>query len=109
MRSLAHMQGLLRGMGREVRCEMLAIREEGSEAGQPVFSRCSVIETAEDLPDGAYTLAFDGYVVSVRKEGGLWIPQDAAVPMEERSAKSDRTFRDDEVIEMMSFRKDHVA
>jgi hypothetical protein len=111
MRSLACINGLLKGMGREVPCVMLAIKEVSSEAGPPVFSRCSVIETAEDLPDGTYTLAFEGYVVSARKEGGLWIPEDAIVaePMEERSAESHQTSRNDEVIEITSFRKHHVA
>jgi hypothetical protein len=110
MRSLACIHGLLKGMGREVPCVMLAINEESSEAGPPVFTRCSVVDAAEDLPDGAYRVEFDGYSVSAKKEGGLWVPEDAVVgtPVAERSAEVHQTSRNEDVIEM-PYRKHHVA
>lgn len=81
MRSVVLIHGLLTGMGHDEPCEMLAIKESGSGASQEVFSRCSVIDASQALPDGDYRVSFDGFSVSARKEGGLWVPAADAVAM----------------------------
>jgi hypothetical protein len=111
MRSVVLIQGLLRGMGRETPCEMLAIRESQSGKNLPVYTRCSVIEAPIDLPDGDYTVTFNVYSVSARKEAGLWIPEGAAysAPVAEKSTDVRRTFRVEEAAEILPILKKHVA
>jgi hypothetical protein len=92
MRSVVLIHGLLSGMGREAVCEMLAMKEPLPHNSQTLFSRCSVIEAPQDLPDGDYTVSFSDYIVSTKKECGLWLPAGDAVevgtqrqPAKERS------------------------
>ncbi len=73
MRSVVLIHGVLRGMGLESECEMLALKATDSESRSVTYSRCSVIQTASDLPDGEYTLTFAGTSVIARREGGLWL------------------------------------
>jgi hypothetical protein len=77
MRSVVLMHGLLRGMGREVPCELLAIKESTADLSDASYSRCSVIEAPENLPDGDYSVVFATHIVAAKKEGGLWLPQTA--------------------------------
>jgi hypothetical protein len=72
--SVVLVRGVLRGMGRESTCEMLAYWQKHPETHRTVYSRCSVIGAASDLPDGEYTVAFRGGLAVVRREGGLWLP-----------------------------------
>ncbi len=76
MRAVVLVRGTLRGMGRESECEMLAMRETGADGEPPVFSLSSVITVAPDLPDGEYTVEFEGQTVRAKREGGLWLPQE---------------------------------
>jgi len=64
-----------------------------------------------DLPDGDYTVAFNGYVVTAQKEGGLWMPDGTTVvvPTEEPSRARQRAFRVEEAVEILPILKDHVA
>jgi hypothetical protein len=98
-------------MGREVPCEMLAMKEAPSETSRAVYCRCSVIDAPMDLPDGDYTVAFNGYVVTAQKEGGLWMPDGTTVvvPTEEPSRARQRAFRVEEAVEILPILKDHVA
>jgi hypothetical protein len=73
MRSVVLIHGLLRGMGREAPCEMIAMRDTSPDR-TPAYCRCSVVEAPEDLPDGEYTVSFLGEAVRVRRQGGLWLP-----------------------------------
>jgi hypothetical protein len=111
MRSVVLIHGLLRGMGREVSCEMLAIRDSQSEKSPAVYSRCSVIEAPRDLPDGDYTVMFSGYTVSAKKEGGLWIPDAAtASPAREQKPRHTTTvFRVEEAAEILPALKRRIA
>lgn len=72
--SVVLLQGVLRGMGRESLCEMLALREEDPATHRKIYSRCSVIGAPIDLPDGEYTVTFRDGTALVRREGGLWLP-----------------------------------
>ena len=65
--------GTVRGMSCECDCEMVALRETDPATHRISFSRCSVISTAVDLPDGDYTVTFCGGRAAVRREGGLWL------------------------------------
>jgi hypothetical protein len=75
---------------------MLAMREQSCETGRPVFSRCCVIDELPDLPDGDYTASFRGHMVSMKKQGGLWLPSGNAIPVggEGRPASDRRNERD---------------
>jgi hypothetical protein len=104
MRSVVLIHGLLTGMGQHEPCEMLAIKESGSAATEEVFSRCSVIDAPQELPDGDYRVSFNGHSVSARKEGGLWVPAEDALAMraEQQSGDEQRhSFQIDEASEFL--------
>ncbi len=82
MRSVVLIHGLLSGMGYEQPCEMLAMKESVSGTPRVIFTHCSVIDAPQELPDGSYTVRFNDYVVSAKKEGGLWMPTEDAVAMQ---------------------------
>ncbi len=112
MRSVVLIHGLLKGMGREVPCEMLAMKESVSGTSSAVYSRCSVIDAPQDLPDGDYTVVFNGSIVSARKEGGLWVPDGecVAAAAEARTTGSQRhLFTVEEAARILPVLKDHVA
>lgn len=112
MRSVVLIQGLLTGMGREAPCVMLALKDSPSSTSTPVFSRCSVVEAPPDLPDGLYTVTFNGYTVPARKESGLWPPdsEPVAAPTETHfAAAAQKPLRGTDTIEIMPLLKDHVA
>ena len=111
MRSVVLIHGLLRGMGHEEPCEMLAMKETQPENGAPFFSRCSVIEAPQDLPNGVYTVSFGNYLVPARKDSGLWIPEEAtaSAPTQQRPAATRPSFRLEEAVEILPALKDHVA
>lgn len=72
-RSVILVAGTVRGMGRECDCEMVALRESDPLTRRITFTRCSVIATDVDLPDGDYTVTFRDGKARVRREGGLWL------------------------------------
>jgi hypothetical protein len=47
------------------------------------------MEAPLDLPDGDYTVTFDGYIVPARKEAGLWIPDGATAALASTGKNSD--------------------
>ena len=63
--------GVLRGMGREVSCEVVAWKESSSTGR--VYTRCRIGDEAPDLPDGSYALCIGGYQVMTRKWEGRWL------------------------------------
>jgi hypothetical protein len=79
MGSFVLLLGTMKGMGREVDCEVLARKEylpANSHRGQWVYeySQYSVLKAPEDLPDGAYTvLTSDGHTICTTKQGGFWL------------------------------------
>jgi hypothetical protein len=95
-------------MDREVPCEMLAIRELQAATGHEVYSRCSVIDAPMDLPDGVYTVLFNGYTVSATKDAGLWIPDGTTepVPADERSVSDKARFRGEDAVRILPILKD---
>lgn len=76
MRTVVLIRGTLRGMGRESKCEMVAMRDTAADGPHAVYSLCSVITAAPDLPDGEYVVEFDGRMVRAKREVGLWLPEE---------------------------------
>lgn len=72
MRFAVLMRGILRGMGREERCELLATKNLFAEDGKPSYSHCAIIEAPADMPDGEYEIEFSGEVAYTRRFNGYW-------------------------------------
>jgi len=75
MRAVVLIQGTLRGMGRQSICEMLAMKDSAANGTQSAYVLCNVLTAAPDLPDGEYTVEFEGRKVRAKREGGLWLPE----------------------------------
>lgn len=73
MRFAVLMKGILRGMGREVACELLATKTVLPEASTPIYSHCAIIEAPSDLTDGDYEVEFSSEVAIVRLQHGSWL------------------------------------
>lgn len=74
MRFAVLMKGVLRGMGREERCELLATKSAlSSEERGPVYSHCAIIEAPADMPDGQYEVEFGGEVAYTERVNGSWV------------------------------------
>jgi hypothetical protein len=72
MRFAVLIKGILRGMGREAPCEVLATKSVVPETSRPIYSHCAVIEAPADLPDGDYEVEFSGEVAITRLQEGCW-------------------------------------
>lgn len=108
MRSVVLIHGLLTGMGYHEPCEMLAIKESASGKAREMFSRCSVIDAPQQLPDGEYVVSFNGYSVPAKKEGGLWMPAGDAVALQAEQAPAEEqrhSFQLDEAGQILSILK----
>jgi hypothetical protein len=77
MRTVVLIYGVLRGMGFEADCEMVAIKNTHPDNHRPVYTRWSVLDAPRDLPDGRYTVFFDDNAIPVRREGGLWLADES--------------------------------
>ena len=73
MRFAVLCKGVLRGMGREAICELLATKTVLAEASRAVYSHCAIIEAPLDLPDGDYEVEFAGEVAVTSLRGGSWL------------------------------------
>lgn len=72
MRFAVLINGILRGMGRQAACELLATKNVSPEIARPEYSHCAIIEAPIDLPDGDYEVEFDGEVAVTRRQDGVW-------------------------------------
>lgn len=112
MRTVVLIRGLLKGAQNEVRCELLAMKEWRRNSTQVRYSRCCVLDAPSELPDGEYTVLFDGHSVSAVKQGGLWLPEDRAEPLppEERlDLQQNFSFRMEDAIEIMPLLRNEAA
>jgi len=77
MGSVVLLHAILRGMGREVECDVIArrlvpdTREEVSSASK--YSNCSVLMAPADLPDGEYTVHLDSGAFTAFRRSGRWL------------------------------------
>lgn len=70
--------GFVKGMGRKAQCDVVARKVPISSNrgnGSPIYtySDCAVIDVSLQLPDGEYTVYFDGHMVPVTKQQGVWL------------------------------------
>ncbi len=67
-------RGELCGMERQTRCQVLA-RKHSIESGLrgPGYSEGFVLNAPEDLPDGVYTVTFDGHSLGAVRHHGIWL------------------------------------
>jgi hypothetical protein len=72
MRFAVLMKGVLRGMGRQAPCELLATKTVVAEANRPIYTHCAIIEAPTDLPDGDYEVEFSSEVAITRLQNGYW-------------------------------------
>lgn len=61
----------INGMGLEADCDVLVRKADAS--GHSVYSECSVINAPADLPDGSYSVIFDGHFAKAKREHGVWL------------------------------------
>jgi hypothetical protein len=73
MRFAVLAKGVLRGMGREAGCEILATKTILPEASRAVYSHCAVISAPSDLPNGDYEVEFAGEVAVTTLRDGSWV------------------------------------
>lgn len=71
--ALVLIRGKLRGMGREVDCELIARGKGPDEQDKALYSDCSVIDAPPDLPDGEYTVSVGNQLFTAAKRRGLWV------------------------------------
>ena len=80
--------------------------------GNVSAASAGVIDAPMDLPAGDYTVSFNGCVVSARKEGGLWMPDEVAVrspATEWTKASHQKPFRVEGPVEILPALNDNVA
>jgi hypothetical protein len=58
-------------MNREASCEVLARRHSVQDGSS--YSEGFVLNAPADLPDGEYTILFNGHVLHASKDRGLWL------------------------------------
>lgn len=82
--SVVLLHGVLRGMGREAACDILARRTTiepfpAQFANRAcLYEECSVLTAPSDLPDGDYLAFFDGHSLVATRARGIWISRGAA-------------------------------
>ena len=71
-------RGSLQGMGREVECEVVAMKRTiiNPPRVRPqikeVYSDCGVVDAPSDLPDGNYTVRVGNQFFNAKLQRGLW-------------------------------------
>ena len=70
MSSVVLVPGVLRGMEREAKCEVLA-RKTSNDEGL-LYSEGFVLNAPSGLPDGEYVAIFDRHAFRATRERGIW-------------------------------------
>jgi hypothetical protein len=63
----------LTGMNQRVSCSVSAIKIVVPETGDLIYARPKVVGAPNDLPDGAYEVAFGGRSLAVERRRGVWV------------------------------------
>jgi len=76
MGSVVLLRAILKGMGHEVECDVIARRfsSDTREIVPPAskYSNCSVLTAPKDLPDGEYTVHLDTVIFTAVRRSGHW-------------------------------------
>jgi len=77
------LQATLTGMGHTAECEVLVRKITTISSGAvpqfgSTYTDCSILGAPDDLPDGDYTIRFDGFNLSATCHGGHWLPNGQA-------------------------------
>ncbi len=75
-RETVTLSGRLVGMGRDVSCSVRAVKVSLRGNGGTVdftYTRPVIFDAPSDLPDGPYTLTYDGQTVKVQQVNGSWL------------------------------------
>ena len=91
---------------------MLAMRERLRDSGRILYSRCCVLDAPPDVPDGSYTVIFDGHCAHAIRQGGLWLPGDRAEPLPPEARPDPPvpfSFRVEDAVEIMPLLKSQAA
>jgi hypothetical protein len=86
------LHGTLMGYGMMADCEVLARKATTDDSNgllpRPyVFTDCSVIGTPTDLPDGEYTISFEGFCFTAICHHGQWSSHSHATKVGEQIQK----------------------
>ncbi len=77
MGCLVLVRGLLKGMSREVECEVIARKSPtgtmAEEKSKFTYLDCRVLTAPLDLPDGEYTVQLDSQIIPVHRRSGQWL------------------------------------
>lgn len=77
MGSVVLLRALLKGMGREVECELTARRISTGIVAQAssvvTYSDCRILTAPSDLPDGEYSIYLGSQVIPVLRRRGQWL------------------------------------
>jgi hypothetical protein len=87
--TLTLLEGNLRGLGVEAKCEVLARRLSVDAGSRPLqrpyaYTDCSVIGAPADLPAGEYIIYFDGHRFAATSRRGLWFSHGIATKVNEQ-------------------------
>jgi hypothetical protein len=75
------LHGQLLGMGRMGDCEVLARQVAyDPKTGASQYCDCIIMNASADLPDGEYTLTFDGFRATATRQRDFWISVSTPVP-----------------------------
>ena len=66
------LNGVLKGMGRETPCTVLATKVSLPQLNVFEYIHCDIYRAQQDLPDGQYDVWFEGRKMQVKKEQGTW-------------------------------------
>ncbi len=67
-------KGIIRGNGHEAKCTVSAKEVPNPAPLQPpAYTRYSVEHVEKQLPEGAYTISFNGQTLAIRYENGHWL------------------------------------
>ena len=72
-RETATFPGHLSGMSREADCSVATTKVLVPETDSKKYSRIMIFDAPHDLPEGRYTLTFDGQHFPVQKAWQAWI------------------------------------
>jgi len=70
-------QGVLRGMNMEAQCVVRALKVSLPKLDVWEYVAADVVEAPNDLPTGAYEVAFEGRKVKVHKSARGWTSEQA--------------------------------